>query len=692
MESLDQAIARVFARELRDGYTLTAAHEYAMANGEPWNWRIRLDHPSKPKVVRPVKFMGTAYQFGEPPKPAEGKPLYRLPHIAANPSAPVWVVEGEKCADALAGLGLVATTSGSSSSAEAADWRPLAGRSAVVWPDNDEAGRGYAGAVKTALTAIGCGVEVLDVDRLGLLPKGDAADWLAERPTATAEAVSALPRCPSGAKAAGGLRGDPEPLDSVLLEGEEYPTAALGKVLGDAAKAIQLDTQAPAGIIGPSVLGAASLAVQAFANVRNGGRSDPLSLWFVTVAESGDRKSSVDSLALAAHRAVERDGKDAYDADRSAHEIELSVYEAEASKAKGSKDGLKDALTKLGPKPEPPLSPWLLVTEPTLEGLHRLLITGRPSVGLFNSDAGEFLGGHAMSKDNKTKTAAGLSVLWDSGEFSRVRGGDGASKYYGRRVALHLMVQPFLADGLFSDVALVGQGFLPRCLVAWPRSTIGTRFYTDYDASKTQEMRRFWAVMDGFLRQAPTLRDGTRNELEPRELVFSPDAMAAWRDAYNTIEAEMASNPARVGEYSEIGAWASKAAANVSRIAGVLALVENPTTGVIECSHVDDAALLVGWHLRETLRIVRYASDPPALRGAKALLRWLHETGRAHLYSSEALQLAPSCVRDRQAFMASAQILQQTGWIEPLEPGTVIDGRKRRQAWAVCPEGGKWAH
>jgi hypothetical protein len=67
---------------------------------------------------------------------------------------------------------------------------------------------------------------------------------------------------------------------------------------------------------------------------------------------------------------------------------------------------------------------------------------GRPSIGLFHDDGGEFIGGHAMNSDNKLKTASGLSKLWDEGVFDRVRAGDGASKHYGKRLAMHLMIQP----------------------------------------------------------------------------------------------------------------------------------------------------------------------------------------------------------------------------------------------------------
>ena len=80
----------------------------------------------------------------------------------------------------------------------------------------------------------------------------------------------------------------------------------------------------------------------------------------------------------------------------------------------------------------------------------------------------------AVNKDNRTKSAASFSKLWDNGRFDRVRAGDGAAKYHGRRLALHLMVQPIIAESVLSDDVLTGQGFLARCLLAWPASTIDT--------------------------------------------------------------------------------------------------------------------------------------------------------------------------------------------------------------------------
>ena len=75
------------------------------------------------------------------------RPLYNLDKLSARPEAPIMIVEGEKAADAAAELlpDFVVTTSPfGAKSAGKADWSPVEGRDVTIWPDNDEAGAGYA--------------------------------------------------------------------------------------------------------------------------------------------------------------------------------------------------------------------------------------------------------------------------------------------------------------------------------------------------------------------------------------------------------------------------------------------------------------------------------------------------------------------------------------------------------------------
>src|SRR5215204_1203770 len=80
----------------------------------------------------------------------DARPLYRLPEIVARPDAPILVVEGEKTADAAQTLlpeFSVTTSMNGSNSPEKTDWDACAGRSVVIWRDNDAEGLNYARAL-----------------------------------------------------------------------------------------------------------------------------------------------------------------------------------------------------------------------------------------------------------------------------------------------------------------------------------------------------------------------------------------------------------------------------------------------------------------------------------------------------------------------------------------------------------------
>lgn len=104
--------------------------------------------------------------------------LYRLPEILGAPNdATVFIVEGEKDADALAAMGLIATTNAGG----AGKWQPayadsLKGRRVVILPDNDEAGRRHAEVIRDSLRGKGVPAVVLSLPDLP--QKGDVSDWL----------------------------------------------------------------------------------------------------------------------------------------------------------------------------------------------------------------------------------------------------------------------------------------------------------------------------------------------------------------------------------------------------------------------------------------------------------------------------------------------------------------------------------
>jgi 5S rRNA maturation endonuclease (ribonuclease M5) len=113
--------------------------------------------------------------------------LYQLPQVleAVKAGKTIYIVEGEKDANNLAALGLVATTNPMGS----CKWRShygdcLEGATCIILPDNDEAGRDHARQVAESLSGKAASVKVLELP--GLPAKGDVSDWL-EQQTGTPE-------------------------------------------------------------------------------------------------------------------------------------------------------------------------------------------------------------------------------------------------------------------------------------------------------------------------------------------------------------------------------------------------------------------------------------------------------------------------------------------------------------------------
>ncbi len=156
----------------------SATWTYENAAGEPVGVIARWDRPDG-KMIRPVSRRPGGWVIGGMPSP---RPLYRLADVQARPSERVYVVEGEKAAEAGRRLGLLATTSAhGSSGADHTDWGPLAGREVAVLPDNDDAGREYARRVGAILLGLSPAAHVKIVDLPGLEAKGDLYDWIEAR-------------------------------------------------------------------------------------------------------------------------------------------------------------------------------------------------------------------------------------------------------------------------------------------------------------------------------------------------------------------------------------------------------------------------------------------------------------------------------------------------------------------------------
>jgi hypothetical protein len=477
----------------------------------------------------------------------------------------------------------------------------------------------------------------------------------------------------------------PQPLVREPTSGEAYPVHALGP-LRAVVEAVQGATQAPIALPAASALAAASLAVQAHADVEALGGGCPASLYFLTVAASGERKSACDKPVLrglrtfeaekgeehmAAMKAWKRDAE-AYDAKRKA--VLRAVGSDKADKATAARADLE----ALGDEPDPPLLSDRTCSEPTLEGIFRSFLHGQPSLALFSDEAGQFLGGFAMSADHRVKTLAGLNKLWDGAEIQRTRAGEGVFTLRGRRMALHLMAQPVVMRDFLADRMAGGLGFLPRCLICEPPSAIGTRFHANarHDDSA---LAAFEAKLKRVLaHDMPTAKDG--QTLRPRLLPLDPDARTLLVKYSDFIEAAQAPR----GHLSHVTGHASKSAEQAARIAGVLTLWRDLNASTVTAQDMRDGIALAQFYLSEAVRLADAAAVSQEIDRAEALRKWLLESWtHPEILTRDVVRRGPNAIRESPKARAALGILEKHGWLQPLDPGTLVRGAARAEAWAI---------
>lgn len=168
--------------------TPIAVWPYYNADGQFVGWTCRFAPPG-PKALPfcRCRYVGTTTDRYEQGREywiwhsfATPRPLYGLPAALCARRLPVWIVEGEKTADAaqrlLGSTAMVVTWPGGCQAVMHADFSPLIGRSVTIWPDADAPGIGAAHRIKSILPD----AEVLHPPE-GVAPGWDLADAEADR-------------------------------------------------------------------------------------------------------------------------------------------------------------------------------------------------------------------------------------------------------------------------------------------------------------------------------------------------------------------------------------------------------------------------------------------------------------------------------------------------------------------------------
>ncbi|AZL16321.1 YfjI family protein [Rickettsiales endosymbiont of Stachyamoeba lipophora] len=479
----------------------------------------------------------------------------------------------------------------------------------------------------------------------------------------------------------------PLPLRKLKTVPTEFPIDSLSPIFKEVTLALHDKIQAPLPLCFQTAFAAANLLVQGYKDVLlPHGHIKCLSCFMVGVGDSGERKTSCDQELLITIEEYESILKEKYDRDVTEWKTKSEIWNTckstilKDNKKYPGQQAKQVAIRALGEEPKPPLIPILIFAEPTYEGLCKLLKNGYPSIGIFSSEGGQFISGHAMNEENKIKTAAGLSSLWDRQSAKRIRSSEDITILSNKRVNLNLMVQPLIATKLLSDNVLKDQGFLSRILFTYPKSTAGTRFNKIPKTTSIEAITNFRNRIKSILTTPLPIKSGTMNELEPEVMKLSEDAKRLFFSFSDHIESLIAPDK----ELENIKGFANKLPEHAVRIACTIAAFENIDTLELSYEYLKVGIEIATYYAQELLRLFEEGVTDPMIILAEKLLDWIsNKWAEEYISLPDICQHGPNCIREKASAEKIIKKLEDYGWLQKIDGPMVIKNTKRKHAWKI---------
>lgn len=462
--------------------------------------------------------------------------------------------------------------------------------------------------------------------------------------------------------------GMPKPLSDVGVA-EAYPLNALPLVIRDSVIEVQEFVQAPMAMVACSALATLSLAAQGLYDVeRAPSLSGPVGLYFMTVADSGERKSSLDNYFSKPIATYEQEQAKAALPLMDIYNADLTIWDAKKNGLsdaikQAAKGGKSDTLIEVSAqmraheadKPARPAIPRLIYSDTTPEALARGIATEWASAGLVVSEGGTFFGGHAMGKESQMRNMALINKLWD-GTPARIDRTTAPSFTVEGRLTVAIQVQAPTLKAFFSSAGDLprGTGFMARFLVAWPESTQGTRLFRNSPVT-WPALDRFHARITDILNSPQPIQDG---RLRPPKLYLSSAAKAVWTRFFDELEVQLGAG----GKLHNIRDVASKTADNAARLAALFHIIDGGScSGSISEEHMSGATQIVYWHLKESQRLLNDTTVPTWMAHAEKLDVWLRDKCDAQATTqftvTQLLQSGPGSLRKKDVLDAALGVL-----------------------------------
>lgn len=340
-------------------------------------------------------------------------------------------------------------------------------------------------------------------------------------------------------------------------------------------------------------LGAMAATCQRYVDVElPSGSKAPASLMLLTIAESGERKTTTQNYFFGSIDKINEEAIEANSKDLLEHRIKHKLWSTEQRHlermygryASAGDDEAADTATKeieehLRLEPVPLPSGKFLYEDTTPQALVQFLYENAENGCLLTSEANSIFNGKAMSELDK------LNTLWDGGTLIVDRLSRAPITLKGARLTMALMAQPSVISNFMGrrGEEARGTGFLARFLVAKPKPKAGERTNSMGSAARPRKKAFDNRIREIFETPLPAIR---------QTLTFSEPAKTLWFEINKYIEEQMQES----GLFYYMKDHASKLLENTSRVAAVLHAFERSSTDEVE---IDLFTLKFSWRFAQ---------------------------------------------------------------------------------------------
>lgn len=388
-------------------------------------------------------------------------------------------------------------------------------------------------------------------------------------------------------------------------------------VLRDAIMEVSRYMQTPAPLVLNAVLASISASAQGIADVEiYSGSRKPISLFLAAIAESGDRKTSIDEIFAAPFKQYDSEAIKRHREETAKWKLDRQTWMNKKKKAqrdfnneKISEEQLQEVINS---EPKKPVLQQIQISDTTSEALIEKL----SNYGLAYIKSSE---GGSLLKSRLTSNLMMLNIIWDGESYTKILTGDDPIIIESPRVTLNLMLQLKIFEDFLTGKGESAResGFFARLLMTKPKSMQGQRKYRQTGSLPSEKIDPVLGRIKSLLQRS---MDRT-NKNDKRSILKISEHHADYINSFSEfIEYRIAPG----GQFHDVKDAASKTRENALRIAACLHLFIDETDSQI----ISFDALEIGCHLAlqylfEFKKI--FGEDPMqnAAEDEQELLQWI---------------------------------------------------------------------